>query len=424
MKITAPKGTQDILFEESVVWLFVEEQIRRVFQDYSYSEVRTPIFESTELFARGIGENTDIVEKEMYTFEDMGGRSMTLRPEGTASIVRAYLEHNLSARGGINKIFYIGPMFRQEKPQAGRFRQFHQFGVEVLGEDAPLIDAEVIALATEIYRRMGLAELEVRINSVGCPTCRQAYRQALVEYLMPHQAEMCESCKRRLHANPLRVLDCKSPICQGLTAQAPAIDAFLCSECREHFADVTTYLDAIGVQYRIDPRLVRGLDYYTKTVFEVIYGGLGAQNAVCGGGRYDGLVQEIGGPPTPGIGFAAGMERLILTLKKQDKLPKLGDGPELYLAILGEKAKTAAFKVAQGLRQAGIRTEMEFKGRSLKAQMKTADRLGVAWVAMLGDDELERGSVLLRKMADGSQQEIPLQDLEAFIKGSDGLKCL
>lgn len=416
MRITAPKGTQDILSEEAGIWRFVEDKIRGIFLEYDYGEIRTPIFEQTDLFARGIGETTDIVEKEMYTFTDMGGRSMTLRPEGTASVVRAYLEHNLAARGGISKLFYMGPMFRQEKPQAGRFRQFNQFGVEVLGEDAPLIDAEIIALATSIYQRMGLTELEVRLNSVGCPSCRQAYRDALVEALTPHAEAMCESCRRRLSQNPLRVLDCKSPVCQGLTAKAPTIDAYLCTDCCDHFASVKQYLDAVGVVYRVDTRLVRGLDYYSKTVFEVVYGGLGAQNAVCGGGRYDGLVQEIGGPPTSGIGFAAGMERLILTLQKQEKLPILNEGPQVFMAILGDGAKASAFKLAQTLRQAGIPTEIEFKGRSLKAQMKTADKLKVQWVAILGDDELDRNVVLLRKMSDGSQQEVSQDQLAEHIR--------
>lgn len=419
MKITAPKGTQDILPEESAIWRAVEATIRGVFLDYGYREIRTPIFEQTELFARGIGETTDIVEKEMYTFTDMGGRSMTLRPEGTASIVRAYLEHNLAARGGTSKLFYLGPMFRQEKPQAGRFRQFHQFGVEALGEDSPLIDGEIIALAIEVYRRMGLEALEVRLNSVGCPACRRSYREALIDALSPYASSMCESCNRRLKTNPLRVLDCKSPVCQGVTAQAPTIDTYLCTDCKSHFTAVTDYLNAVGIHYQWDPRLVRGLDYYSKTVFEIIYGGLGAQNAVCGGGRYDGLVQEVGGPPTPGIGFAAGMERLIMTLQKQEKLPVQGDGPQIFLAILGEGVRTNAFQLAQTLRQAGLRTEIEFKGRSLKAQMKTADKLGVTWVAILGEDELTRQSVLMRRMADGTQEEVPFDQLVTYIRAKN-----
>ena len=326
------------------------------------------------------------------------------------------MEHNLAAKTGVTKLFYFGPMFRQEKPQAGRFRQFHQFGVEVLGENSPLIDAEVIAMATEIYRRLGLDALEVRLNSVGCPVCRANYRQALLDHLTPRSGELCASCQRRLVQNPLRVLDCKSPVCQGITAEAPQLDQYLCEDCASHFAAVRRYLDAMGVVYMIDSRLVRGLDYYTKTVFEVVYQGLGAQNAVCGGGRYDGLVQQCGGPPTPGIGFAAGVERLIITLEKQGKLPELSGAPQVYLSVLGDAPKLKAFEIAQNLRAQGIRTELEYAGRSLKAQMKTADKLNAALVLILGEDELARETIVLRNMKKGEQREVPWRELVTVIQ--------
>ena len=410
MRINAPKGTQDILPEAAVIWQWIEENVRQVFFSYGFGEIRTPIFEQTQLFARGIGETTDIVEKEMYTFLDKGGRSMTLRPEGTASVVRSYLEHNLASRAGVTKLHYFGPMFRQEKPQAGRYRQFNQFGAEVLGEDSPLVDAEIIALATDIYRRMGLDNLEVRINSVGCTVCRSKFKEAIVEYLSPKSEELCESCRKRLEKNPLRILDCKSPVCKGLTDLAPGLEHFLCDECNSHFTDVKSLLDCLDLHYEVDSRLVRGLDYYTKTVFEVIYKDLGAQNAVCGGGRYDGLVQEVGGPPTPGIGFAAGVERLILTLEKQGKLPRINWGPQVYVSVLGESPQGTAFKLAQELRKRGIRTEMEMSSRSLKAQMKTADKLQVQLVIILGENEIARDIVLIRRMSDGEQRELALSE--------------
>ncbi|WP_132014442.1 histidine--tRNA ligase [Hydrogenispora ethanolica] len=415
-KVFAPKGTYDLLPDEAAAWRYLEGMVHRIFREYGYGELRTPIFEHTELFQRGIGETTDIVEKEMFTFTDRGERSITLRPEGTASIVRAYLEHNLAAAGGVAKLYYYGPMFRCEAPQAGRFRQFSQFGVEALGSSDPRVDAEVIALAVNIYRRLGISDLEININSIGCPTCRPLYRERLLEHLRPHVAEMCPNCQRRLERNPLRLLDCKNENCKRLTDNIPLITETLCSDCGGHFQQLMQYLDGIGVRYRINPRLVRGFDYYTKTVFEVVAGDLGAQNALCGGGRYDGLIEECGGPPTPGIGFAAGMERLMMVLKSRNLLPQVKEKPQLYLAPLGMEARQALFPIMIQLREAGWIVETDLLGRSLKAQLKSADKLGVPLVGVLGEDELRNGQILIRHMDTSQQELVPITDLVAILK--------
>jgi histidyl-tRNA synthetase len=415
-KISAPKGTYDILPEEATYWHSLEASLQKIFREYGYRELRTPIFEYTELFQRGIGETTDIVEKEMFTFSDRGNRNITLRPEGTASIVRAYLEHSLAGLGGISKFYYYGPMFRCEAPQAGRFRQFTQFGAEVLGSNDPRVDAEIIALAVQFYRRLGINNLDVNLNSIGCPSCRPVYRARLIEHLRPKVNEMCPNCQRRLEKNPLRLLDCKSPVCQGLTADVPLITETLCPECGDHFNSLIKLLDLTGIKYRLNPRLVRGFDYYTKTVFEVLAGDLGAQNALCGGGRYDGLVEECGGPPTPGIGFAAGMERLLMVLKSRDLLPTTEIKPHLYLAPLGENAKPVVFSLTLQLREAGWIVETDFQNRSLKAQLKTADKLGVSLVGVVGDDELLNNSVLIRRMDSSQQELIALKDLAELLK--------
>lgn len=414
-KILAPKGTYDLLPEDAGNWRSLEASILKIFQEYGYQELRTPIFEYTELFQRGIGETTDIVEKEMFTFSDRGGRNITLRPEGTASVVRAYLEHNLAGTGGISKLYYYGPMFRCEAPQAGRFRQFSQFGAEALGSNDPRVDAEIITLAVKFYQRLGINDLDLNVNSIGCPGCRPQYRVKLIEHLRPKSPELCPNCQRRLEKNPLRLLDCKSPVCRSLTADVPLITGTLCSDCGDHFRDLLTFLDLVGIKYRINPRLVRGFDYYTKTVFEVLAGDLGAQNALCGGGRYDGLVEECGGPPTPGIGFAAGMERLLMVLKSRNLLPVQVRKPHLYLAPLGKDAQAVIFSLTIHLRENNWLVETDFQGRSLKAQMKTADKLGVRLVGVIGDDELKNNRILIRMMETGEQELIAQENLKEFL---------
>ncbi len=415
-KLNLPKGTYDLLPEKSRLWQSLEQEIHKIFREYCYGEIRTPIFEHTELFARGIGETTDIVEKEMFTFSDRGNRSITLRPEGTASVVRAYLEHNLAAAGGVSKLYYCGPMFRCEAPQAGRFRQFSQFGAEVLGSNSPRVDAEIISLAVNFYRRLGVADLDVNLNSIGCPSCRPLYRERLVKYLRPHAAKMCGNCQRRLERNPLRLLDCKSPICREITAQVPLITETLCEECGSHFEELRELLDAIGIKYRINPKLVRGFDYYTKTVFEVLAGDLGSQNALCGGGRYDGLVEECGGKPTSGIGFAAGMERLIMVLEARNLLPKTELKLDLYLAVLGQQAALAVFPKIIALREAGWLVETDLLNRSLKAQMKAADKTGAPLVGVIGETELEQGQVVMRNMGTGVQENVGLDEIGAYLE--------
>lgn len=406
MRRSAPRGTFDIMPEAAARWEWLEGIIRDLFQAYGFNEIRTPIFEYTELFQRGIGETTDIVEKEMYTMTDKGGRSITLRPEGTAPVVRAFTEHKLYSGSGASKLFYLGPMFRQERPQAGRFRQFHQFGVEILGEKSPIADAEVITLAVDLYQRLGLTGLEVMLNSIGCPQCRGGYRDLLIKLLKTRSSEICESCRRRLERNPLRLLDCKEPRCQEATQEIPSIQEYLCADCGGHFSQVRVLLEEVGVKYQINPRLVRGFDYYTKTVFEIVNAGLGAQSAVCGGGRYDHLVEECGGPPTPGVGFASGMERLLTTLEQEGKLPEFTLGPQVYLMVLSEELLPAGYQLITDLRRKGIRSAIGFEVKSLKAQLRAADRSGAELALILGGDEWADRQVTARRMSDGAQKRV------------------
>lgn len=375
MLTTAPRGTHDILPGEVEKWQHLETMIRFHCRLFGYGEIRLPLFEHTELFQRGVGETTDIVEKEMYTFTDRGGRSLTLRPEATASTVRAYLEHNLNGAPQPAKLYYIGPMFRYDRPQAGRYRQFSQFGVEAIGSADPTVDAEVILLALDLYAKLGLSDLTVQLNSIGCPKCRRQYRDTLVKYLSQQQNELCDSCLGRLERNPLRVLDCKEDACRRVTKNAPEFSGFLCAECREHFELVKGCLERAGARYELNSNLVRGLDYYTKTVFEITWSGLGAQTALCGGGRYDGLVEECGGPPTPGVGFAMGLERLFLALDQAGiELPGK-EAPDVFVAALTREDNATAFELLTWLRRAGISAEKDYLSRSLRAQLKHANRL-------------------------------------------------
>ena len=420
MLTTLPRGTKDILPSEVGACRYVEGVLRELCRCFGFKEIRTPVFEHTELFKRGIGDTTDVVEKEMYSFQDRSGRWITLRPENTASAVRSFIEHKMYAEPDPAKLFYIGPMFRYDRPQAGRQRQFHQFGVELLGAPGPNADAEIILLAVQILRRLGLQDLQLKINTVGCPECRPAYRQKLQDYYRPHLAELCEDCRSRFDRNPMRLLDCKNEKCHRLAAGAPKLAECLDDECRQHFAAVQELLKASGVDFVVDPTLVRGLDYYTRTAFEIQYTPLGAQSAVLGGGRYDGLVEEVGGPATPGIGFAMGMERVILALESQNLLPREADGVDVFAIAPKAEAATLAFTVTEQLREAGLCAAYDYQQRSMKAQMKTANRLNAKFVLIFGEDELSRNCVTLRDMnaedKNNNQREIPIADITTILK--------
>lgn len=403
MQISGPRGTQDILPDKINYWQSLEQTIRKLCQLYAYQEIRTPIFEHTELFLRGIGETTDVVQKEMYTFNDRKGRSITLRPENTAAVVRSYLEHKLYSSPQPNKLYYIGPMFRYDRPQAGRLRQFHQFGIEAIGTANPTIDAEVIQLAMRFFQQLGLTELKLYINSVGCPNCRPHYRQLLQAYLQDSLAQFCPDCQSRFERNPLRMLDCKQEQCQKLLQTAPVVSDCLCLECQDHFTGLKQLLTAAQVSYSHNPRLVRGLDYYTKTAFEIQYPPLGAQSAVCGGGRYDGLIEQCGGSPTPGIGFAIGLERVLLALEKQELLPAAPNASAVFVAYIGQAVQANAFKLLTQLRCADINTDMNYIERGLKAQLKHAVRIGARFTLIVGETEASQGKVVVKNMETGEQ---------------------
>ncbi len=410
------KGTQDILPEMTPQWTALEALIRQTMRLYNFHELRTPIFEQTQLFARSIGQLTDIVSKEMYTFLDRGKKQLTLKPEMTAPIMRAYIENKLYARVPLNKIFYIAPLFRQENPQAGRLRQFHQFGAETLGSADPLADVEIIDLAMTIFQTIGLKNIELKINSVGDPTCREPYKKKLQEYIRAHFDQYCADCQRRYQENPLRVLDCKNETCQKLNRNAPKLTEHLCQDCNQHYQKVKEILQLIGIDYTEDPYLVRGLDYYTRTVFEITSSALGAQNAICGGGRYDLLAKELEGPDTPAVGFAAGMERLLLAMERQGIV--LAEPPRLdvFLVTLGEQARHLAPKWLKTLRQAGLSTEMDYLGRSIKAQMREANRQRTRFVLLLGDDELAQSRFSVKQMDQGSQTDVSFDSIIDFLK--------
>lgn len=416
MLTNAPRGTKDILPDTVGDWNYVEGEIRELCRRFGYSEIRTPIFEHTELFQRGIGEGTDVVDKEMYTFTDRGERSITLRPENTASAVRAYLQNKLYAQSNLVKLFYIGSMFRYDRPQAGRMREFHQFGVEALGESNPAVDAEVILLAMNLLEGLGLKDLELSINSVGCPKCRSKYRTMLQDFFRDKLEDLCEDCRSRFERSPLRILDCKKDSDKSYMADAPKITDCLCEECAEHFAKLKELLTSAGISFTHDPRLVRGLDYYTKTAFEIKYPPLGAQSAVAGGGRYDGLIEEMGGNPTPAVGFATGLERLLLALESQNLLPEKNRSVDAYVVALGEAAQAEGFKLLNSLRQQGLSAAMDFAGRSMKAQMKQADKLGAKYSVILGEDEIAEGVAMLRSMEDSSQAKVPMNQVAEKIK--------
>lgn len=415
----ALRGTQDILPADAYKWNYMEGVIRDLCRKYGYGEIRTPIFEATELFQRGIGDTTDVVTKEMYTFTDRGGRSCTLRPENTASAVRAYLEHKLYGDQQVHKLFYIGSMFRYDRPQAGRYREFHQFGVEVLGADSPAADAEAISLAYTLFQKLGLKDLVLHINSIGCPKCRPVYRQTLIDYFRASDEPLCEDCRERLEKNPLRVLDCKEDSKKESVKHAPEITDYLCEECREKYEALKKYLTALGIPYEEDPRLVRGLDYYTNTAFEIQYTPLGAQSAICGGGRYDGLVEEIGGPHTPSVGFAVGLERLLLALEMQHLIPEPVQTGHVHIAALGKDAVAAGMKIQQELRAKGIPTDMDLQGKSLKGQMKQAGKSGASVTVIIGEDELSKGEAVVKNMDAGTQENISFETVSSYIANGE-----
>ena len=411
MLTNAPRGTKDILPDAVGAWTYVEEVIRDLCARYGYHEIRTPVFEHTELFQRGIGDGTDVVDKEMYTFSDRGDRSLTLRPENTASAVRAYLQNKLYADGGLQKLFYIGSMFRYDRPQAGRMREFHQFGVEAIGGESPAVDAEAILLAYDFLTALGLKGLTLKLNSVGCPNCRPVYRERLQVYFKEQLASLCDDCQSRYTVRPMRILDCKVDAEKPFMAGAPVITDCLCEECSSHFEAVQNHLRAAGVSYELDSRLVRGLDYYTRTAFEIAYPPLGAQSAVAGGGRYDGLVEELGGNPTPAVGFATGLERVLLALEQQNLLPTQPPAADVFLIALGEAAAAAAFPLLHELRRGGVRALMDYAGRSMKAQMKQANKFGARYAVILGEDELARHEAVVRNMAESTQETYSLDDM-------------
>lgn len=410
----AVKGTKDVLPGEIYKTQYIESTALDVAERFGFKEIRTPVFEHTELFQRGVGDTTDVVQKEMYTFDDKGGRSITLRPEGTSGAARSFLENGLCNETLPQKVCYLTSCYRYEKPQAGRLREFHQFGVECFGAHSPLADAEIISLANTFFKELGVKDLTLEINSIGCPTCRAEYHKALKTYFEGRKDELCDTCKDRLERNPMRILDCKSPVCSEIAKDAPVVLDYLCDECREHFEKVKSYLNAQNIAFKVNPRIVRGLDYYTKTVFEFISESIGAQGTVCGGGRYDGLIEELGGQKTPSLGFGLGIERLMLLMEAQGcEFPK-ESMPDLFIAALGEKAQLKAVEIANDMREEGFTCLYDVNGRGLRAQMKYANKLGAKYTIVLGDDEVESGIAKLKNMESGEETEIALQ---TFVSG-------
>lgn len=410
----AIKGTKDVLPKDVHKNQYIEATALDIASKFGCKEIRTPVFEHTELFQRGVGDTTDVVQKEMYTFDDKGGRSITLRPEGTSGAVRSYLENGLCNEALPQKVCYLTSCYRYEKPQAGRLREFHQFGVECFGSASPLADAEIIALAKSLFDTLGVKDLSLEINSIGCPTCRAEYHKALKEYFSSRKDELCDTCKSRLDRNPMRILDCKSPICHEIAEGAPVVIDYLCDECKEHFENVQKYLKAQNIEYTINPQIVRGLDYYTKTVFEFVSNSIGAQGTVCGGGRYDGLVEELGGQHTPSLGCAIGIERLMLLMEAQGCEFPEAEKPDLFIVALGEKATLKAVEIAKDMREEGFSALLDLNQRSVRAQMKYADKLGAKFNVVIGDNEVEAKTAKLKNMQTGEETEI---NLDTFVSG-------
>lgn len=410
----AIKGTRDVLPKEVHKNQYIEATVLDTAEKYGFKEIRTPVFEHTELFQRGVGDTTDVVQKEMYSFDDKGGRNITLRPEGTAGAARSFLENGLCNEALPQKVCYLTSCYRYEKPQAGRLREFHQFGVECFGTASPLADAEIISLAKSVFDTLGVQDISLEINSIGCPSCRAEYHKALKEYFSARKKELCDTCRDRLERNPMRILDCKSPVCSEIAKDAPVVLDYLCEECKTHFDEVKKYLDAEHIEYKINPRIVRGLDYYTKTVFEFISNSIGAQGTVCGGGRYDGLIEELGGAHTPSLGFGMGLERLMLLMETQGcDFPK-AEKPDLFIVALGDKATLKAVEIAKDMRAEGFSCLYDLNKRSLRAQMKYADKLSSKFTIVIGDNEVEAGIAKLKNMESGEETEIALA---TFVSG-------
>ncbi len=407
----APRGTNDLLPEDSYKWQFVEDRLLSTAGLYGFKEIRTPVFEHTEVFVKNVGDTTDVVQKEMYTFTDKGDRSITLRPEFTAGVIRSVIENSLTAAALPVKVCYCGGCYRYEKPQAGRLREFHQFGVECIGAASPAADAEVISLGAQLLRDVGIEKISLEINSIGCPTCRAEYHKALKEYFEGRKDELCGTCNERLDRNPMRILDCKSPVCAEIAKDAPAVIDYLCDDCQAHFDGVKAHLDGMGISYKVNPRIVRGLDYYTRTVFEFISGDIGAQATVCGGGRYDGLLEQMGSQPHPALGFAMGIERLLMVLESQGtEIPK-PKNCDIYIAPMGEAATLKATTLCAALRDEGFEALTDIVGRGLKAQMRYANKIGAEFTLVLGDSELETGKAKLKRMETGEETEVELDKL-------------
>ncbi len=404
--INKPRGTEDILPSSAPLWQHIEKTAREICASFGYREIRTPVFEDTSLFQRGVGDTTDVVQKEMYTFEDKGGRSITLRPEGTASLVRSFIENSLYADPQPTKLFYLISCYRYEKPQSGRLREFHQFGIECFGGTSDATDAEIISLAISFFEKLGIKGLKTNINSIGCPVCKKEYNEKLREYFGAHKEKLCETCLGRLEKNPMRIIDCKSEICSEIAKDAPKMIDHLCPDCQEHLDKTTAYLKAMGIDYEIDSSIVRGLDYYTRTVFEITSDALGAQSTVCGGGRYNGLVEELGGKPTEGIGFAVGLERLAMIMERQGLTEQFKPvSPKLFVCTLGENSDIPAQKLVYDLRKMGCPAERDLCGRSLKAQMKYANKLNAEYTIVIGDDEISQNSASVKNMESGDTTE-------------------
>ena len=415
MLTKAPKGTKDLMPDQIYKWHFVEAIFADICKKYGFKEIRTPIFEHTELFARGVGDTTDIVEKQMYTFKDYADRSITLKPEGTAGTARAFIEHKIFADVQPTKMYYQIPCFRYEKPQSGRLREFHQFGIEVFGASNMLADMEVIALAHDFLTKVNIIDVELRINSVGCPKCRPIHRKALKEFLADKYDQLCDTCKGRYEKNPMRILDCKSPICQELVVGAPMMLDYLCEECDDAFTELKDNLSSASIPFTVDPGIVRGLDYYTKTAFEFVSNSIGAQGTVCGGGRYDNLIEELEGPPTPGVGFGLGIERLLLLMEASGlEIPKPA-GVDIFIAVMGEQAKAKGIALLREFRAAGLHAEMDLMSRNFKGQFKYADRLDSKYTVVIGDDELASGKVSIKEMSTSNQELVDIDKLAEII---------
>ncbi|MGE5626480.1 MAG: histidine--tRNA ligase [Solirubrobacterales bacterium] len=410
MMIQAPKGTKDLLPADSYKWQYLEKRLRDIAATYGCREIRTPIFEHTELFTRGVGETTDVVQKEMYTFNDKGDRSITLKPEGTAPAVRAFIENSLYNEVQPTKMYYFTPVFRYENVQKGRLRQHHQFGVEVFGAKGASIDAEIISLAMRVFRELGITSIELNINNIGCPKCRKVYNDALKAYLKANYEELCDTCKTRFEKNPMRILDCKDQNCKKIVDGAPVILDYICDECSDHFAEFKKYLEALGIKYKIDPLIVRGLDYYSKTVFEIINDGI----TVCGGGRYDYLIEQVDGPETPAFGFGMGLERLLLTLEQNNIVIPDETQIDLFVGSMGEAAKVKAMQLVNDLRIKGFKCDSDHLDRSVKAEMKYANKIGAKYTMVIGDEELNTGKAKLKRMSDGETFDCDINDLESI----------